>query len=115
MNIVALAYEGLVAFSHASGGPAGARLVPALAVSVPEPAGDGRRYVFRLRSGLRYSDGTPVRAADVRASIERMLVVLKGGYPAPMFDAIVGAPRCIETRRGATCRAVSPPTTGPAP
>ena len=96
MNLVALAYEGLVAFSHASGGPAGARLVPALAVSVPEPAGDGRRYVFRLRSGLRYSDGAPVRAADVRASIERMLVVLKGGYPAPMFDAIVGAPRCIE-------------------
>jgi peptide/nickel transport system substrate-binding protein len=95
MKIVALAYEGLVAFSRASGGPSGARLVPALAVSVPEPAG-GLRYVFRLRPGLRYSDGARVHAADVRTSMERMLVVLNGAFPAPMFDAIVGAPGCTE-------------------
>ena len=37
------------------------------------PADDGRTYVFTLRPGLRFSDGTPVRPEDFRASIERFL------------------------------------------
>ncbi len=36
-----------------------------------EVAGDGRRWTFRLREGLRFHDGTPVRAVDAVASIRR--------------------------------------------
>jgi len=50
--------------------------------------------VFTLRRGLRYSDGTPVRPGDFRASMERSL-----GAPSSReisyFNGIVGARRCI--------------------
>ena len=36
-----------------------------------EVSADGKTYTFRLRSGLEWHDGTPVRAADCVASIRR--------------------------------------------
>ena len=38
---------------------------------LPAPSDGGLTYRFQLRPGLRYSTGAPVRARDVRASIER--------------------------------------------
>jgi peptide/nickel transport system substrate-binding protein len=98
---IELAYDGLLDFRRAAGA-AGARLVGGLAGAVPQPADGGRRYVFRLRAGLRYSDGTPVRASDVGPSIERALVITRGdaGLP-PLFDAIRGAVDCRTAHR--TC------------
>ena len=32
----------------------------------------GRRYVFRLREGIQFSDGSPIRPADVKFSLERL-------------------------------------------
>ena len=46
-------------------------LVGGLATRPPGPSQDGRTYVFTLRRGIRYSDGTPVRPGDFRASMER--------------------------------------------
>jgi peptide/nickel transport system substrate-binding protein len=89
-----LAYEGLVGYRRV-GGTAGARLVGELATGVPRPVDGGRRYVFQLRSGVKYSDGTPLRAADVRASLERTLV-LSPEELAPPFETIVGVDRCHE-------------------
>jgi peptide/nickel transport system substrate-binding protein len=54
------------------GGVAGATLVPDLARSLPSPTDGGLTYRFQLRPGLRYSTGAPVRARDVRASLERV-------------------------------------------
>ena len=87
-----LAYDGLVAYRRVPG-IAGATLVGGLATRPPEPSPDGRTYVFTLRRGVRYSDGTPVRPEDFRASIER---VLRANSVAPQFLAgIVGARRCV--------------------
>jgi YVTN family beta-propeller protein len=91
-GVLDLAYDGLVRYRRAAGA-AGARLVPGLAVGVPAPSNGGRTYVFRLRPGGRYSDGTPVRAGDVRASMERMLLI-QGHDLGTMYDGILGAPRC---------------------
>ena len=57
--LTSLAYDGLVAYRRADG-VAGATLVGALATRPPPPSPDGRTYVFTLRKGLRYSDGSPV-------------------------------------------------------
>jgi YVTN family beta-propeller protein len=99
-----LAYEGLVAYRR-QGGAAGARLVGGLAADVPKPTDGGRRYVFRLHRGLRYSDGTPVRAGDFRASVERASILGRGsGVLFP--DTIEGmapcrtAPRSCDLSRG---------------
>ncbi|MEA2133573.1 MAG: peptide/nickel transport system substrate-binding protein [Solirubrobacteraceae bacterium] len=65
----ASSYDSLLAFSRAPGSVS--TLVPDLAVQIPRAEAGGRVYRFRLRSGLRYWTGAPVRAADVRRGLER--------------------------------------------
>ena len=96
-----LAYDGLVTF-QASSGPAGLRLVPDLAVALPVPADGGTTYTFRLRRGIRYSDGRPVRAGDFRRGIERLFRV--GSFGADYFRGIAGAARCGRRPRRCTLR-----------
>jgi len=93
-----LVYDGLVAYRR-MGGIAGAKLVPDLVTRLPAPTDEGRTYNFQLRSGLRYSDGTPVRASDFRYSLERLLTL---GPDAGAYEGIVGAARCA-TRRSKHC------------
>jgi len=81
--------DGLVAFNETSG-PAGARLVPDLALSLPTPTDGGKTYVFRLRPNVRYSTGKTVEASDVRATFERDFAI----SGIPYYDGIVGAARC---------------------
>ncbi|MBU3672226.1 MAG: peptide ABC transporter substrate-binding protein [Sinobacteraceae bacterium] len=52
---------------------------------------DGRRYEFRLRRNLRWSDGSSLDAVDVVASFRRMLAADTGMLLAYRYDAIVGA------------------------
>jgi ABC-type oligopeptide transport system substrate-binding subunit/class 3 adenylate cyclase len=47
-------------------------IVPSLAERW-EIADDGLRYVFHLREGLRWSDGTPVTAHDIEFGVKRVL------------------------------------------
>jgi peptide/nickel transport system substrate-binding protein len=63
-------WTGLVGYKHESG-PAGATLVPYLAKSMPTVSADGKDFKFTLRSGLKYSNGTAVKASDFRYAIER--------------------------------------------
>ncbi|MGC3998133.1 MAG: ABC transporter substrate-binding protein [Anaeromyxobacter sp.] len=49
------------------------RLVPGLLEEVPAPQVGGRAFRLRLRPGLRFSDGTPLGAQDVAASLARLL------------------------------------------
>jgi peptide/nickel transport system substrate-binding protein len=59
-----------MAYAHVPGA-GGLVLVPDLAAE--SPAVDGRDYLFRLRSGIRYSNGAPLRASDVRSTFERQI------------------------------------------
>lgn len=90
-------YLPLLTYAHA-GGRAGTKVVPALARSMPRIRDDGRRYELRLRPGLRYSDGSPVRASDFRASIERLFRVNSPG--SSFYTDIVGAERFAATKKG---------------
>ena len=78
--VLSLAYDGLIAYRRVAGA-GGSTLVADLAASVPQPTDGGRTYTFQLRRGLRFSDGTPVRPEDFRASIER--IVRLAGQVAP--------------------------------
>ncbi|MGI8559474.1 MAG: ABC transporter substrate-binding protein [Solirubrobacteraceae bacterium] len=87
-----LAYDTLVTFDH-TGGVDGLRLVPDLALTLPTPTDRGRTYAFWLRPGIRYSNGTAVRAGDFRRAIERLF---RAGSPGTDFyPAIVGAVGCV--------------------
>src|ERR1051325_6088252 len=71
-------YLPLLGYKHVNG-PDGATLVPYLAKDLPKVSSDGKTYEFTLRKGLKYSDGTPVKASDFPASVERMLKLNWGG------------------------------------
>jgi peptide/nickel transport system substrate-binding protein len=97
LQLNSLAYDGLVAYRRVEG-PAGTTLVGALATNAPAPSDAGRTYEFTLRRGLRFSDGTPVRPTDVRASFERAIQATRDQPPAEQVGnylaGIVGAGRC---------------------
>jgi YVTN family beta-propeller protein len=72
------------------------QLVPDLAENVPTATDYGTTYVFRLRSGLHYWTGQPVRASDFRRAIERLFRVQSGW--SPNYANIVGATACTTKR-----------------
>jgi peptide/nickel transport system substrate-binding protein len=39
-----------------------------LCTSIPKPADDGKSYTFKIRTGVKFQDGSPLTAADVAAS-----------------------------------------------
>ena len=59
-------------------------IVPSLAERW-EISDDGLRYVFHLREGLRWSDGTPLTAHDWVFGIRRMLDPERPGGSAPIY------------------------------
>jgi YVTN family beta-propeller protein len=86
-----LAYDALVTFQQSPGAD-GLRLVPDLALSIPAPADGGATYTFRIRPGIRYSDGQPLRASDFRRGIERLFRVNSPG--SSLYTDIAGAAAC---------------------
>ena len=88
-----LVYPGLLTYKHAEGAE-GAKLIPAAADAMPKVSEDGTVYEFRLRKGLRYSDGTPVTASDFERAIQRALTLEWGGLS--FFTGIVGAEEYLD-------------------
>jgi YVTN family beta-propeller protein len=91
-----LAYDSLVNFQQSPGAD-GLRLVPDLAVSLPTPSDGGATFAFRIRPGIRYSNGQPLRAQDFRRAFERLFRV--GSPGASLFEGIVGAGACMRKPR----------------
>jgi peptide/nickel transport system substrate-binding protein len=73
-----LVYTPLVTYAREEG-PEGAKLIPGLAEELPEISEDGLTYTLTLRQGLKYSDGSPVKASDFEHSIKRVLNLESGG------------------------------------
>src|SRR5215208_920615 len=96
-QILSLAYDGLLAYRR-TGGTTFGPLVADLAAEVPEPSADGRTYVFTLRRGIRFSDGSRLEPEDVGASLE-YLIRRHGRRLPEFFGAITGAPHCARRPR----------------
>jgi peptide/nickel transport system substrate-binding protein len=73
-------YDGLLAYQNNT-----TKIVPALAESYTVSNG-GKRYTFKLRSGVRFADGSPFNAKAMQFSIERRRKVDAG--PAYMVAPI---------------------------
>ncbi len=85
---MAVVYTPLVTYKREEG-DAGSELMPGLAEELPKVSKDGKTYELTLRKGLRYSDGTPVKASDFEHTIKRVLNLESGG--APYYEVIDGA------------------------
>jgi peptide/nickel transport system substrate-binding protein len=81
-------YETLLTYGHVDG-PAGYKLVPGLAQSLPTISNNGRVYKFKLRKGLKYSNGQSIKASDFKWAIKRGF--LAQGQGVGFYTDIVGA------------------------
>lgn len=93
-------YDGLVAFKKAPG-TAAFEVVPDLAEALPAPENGGKRYVFKLRKGIRFSSGKELTTDDVVASFRRIFKVL-GPTAGTFYNGIVGAEACLKTPAACT-------------
>ena len=92
-------YDGLLAFTKA-GGNAAFTVVPDLAENLPTPTNGGKTWVFKLRKGIKFSNGKTVTPDDVVASFQRIFKV-KSPTSGSFYAGIVGASACLKTP--ATC------------
>jgi peptide/nickel transport system substrate-binding protein len=90
-------YTPLLTYRHA-GGEAGSDVIPGLAKSLPKISNGGKTYTLLLRKGLKYSDGSPIKASDFPFAVERMFKLNSPG--TPFYSTIVGAEEFLETKRG---------------
>src|SRR5215210_7677335 len=89
-----LVYTPLITYAREEG-QAGAKLIPGLAEDLPDISEDGLTYKLKLRDGLKYSDGSPVKASDFEHAIRRVLNMESGG--SAFFLGIEGADQFVKS------------------
>jgi len=98
-NLFQATYDGLLAFKKA-GGDEAFEVVPDLAEKIPTPTNGGKTWVFKLRKGVKFSNGKAVTTNDVVASFRRIFKV-KSPTSGGFYAGIVGASACL--KKPATC------------
>lgn len=92
-------YDGLLAYKKVNG-PESFKIVPDLAEAIPQAQDGGKTYVFKLRKGIKFSDGSEVTVKDAVASFQRIFKI-SGPTAGSFYNVIVGADACLKTP--ATC------------
>ena len=87
-------YDGLTAFKHVDG-EGSFTVVPDLAESIPDTTNGGKTYVFKLRQGIKFSDGADLTTDDVVSSFQRIFKV-SSPTAGSFYNGIVGADACIK-------------------
>jgi peptide/nickel transport system substrate-binding protein len=90
-------WQTLITYRHVDG-PAGYKLVPGLAKSLPRVSNGGRTYTFFLRKGVKYSNGKALKASDFKYAIKREF--LSTGQGVGFYTDIVGADAFSKTLKG---------------
>ena len=86
--------DGLVTFKKVGGADSNT-VVPDLAEALPEVRDEGKTYVFKLRQGIKFSDGSDLTGKDVNASFVRLFKV-SNPNAGSWFSGILGADKCLK-------------------
>ena len=89
-----LVYTPLITYPRTGEIEKDASLIPGLAEEMPTISEDGKTYELTLRKGLKYSDGSAVKASDFEHAIKRVLNLESGG--SAFFLVIEGAQEYID-------------------
>jgi peptide/nickel transport system substrate-binding protein len=99
-QLLVVSHDGLVGFAR-KGGKAGTKIVPDLAESIPKPTNGGKTWAFKLRSGIKFSNGKTLTGNDVKATFERLFKIGNSPNAGSWYNVIQGADACIKTPK--TC------------
>lgn len=99
-SLLIVTNDGLVAFKKTSGETSN-DLVPDLAEAIPAPQDGGKTYVFKLRKGIKFSNGKDVTPDDVVASFQRLFKVSNPNVGS-WYNVLVGADECLKTPASCT-------------
>jgi peptide/nickel transport system substrate-binding protein len=91
-------YDGLLAFKK-TGGQESFTVVPDLAQAMPQVTNGGKTYVFKLRPGIKFSNGKALTVDDVVASFERIFTV-SSPTAGTFYNGIVGGAACLKKPAG---------------
>ncbi len=100
-------HRGLMAFPGQAA-PGGSRPVPDLAEGPPVVSSDGLRYEFKLREGSAFAApaARPIRAADVKAGLER---AISAGSPIAGYLRVIAGADAFAARRASGISGVTTP------
>ncbi|OON82843.1 ABC transporter substrate-binding protein [Streptomyces tsukubensis] len=88
-NVPSLVFRTLTT-RHRANGAAGSKVVPDLATDLGRPSKNATVWTYTLKKGLKYEDGTPITAGDIKYGIERSFAAeLSGGAPY-LRDWLIG-------------------------
>jgi peptide/nickel transport system substrate-binding protein len=99
-QLLITSHDGLIAFKRVGGAP-GTQKVADLAESIPKPTNGGKTWTFKLRDGIKFSDGSTLDGADVLATFERLFKIGNSPNAGTWYNVIQGADACIKTPK--TC------------
>jgi len=90
-NFIRLYETSLMTYASVPG-PGGLNLVPGIATGPGTVSTDGLTWTYHIKPGLKFSNGMPITAADVKYAVERTFAkdVLPGG---PSYFQILLAPQ----------------------
>jgi ABC-type transport system substrate-binding protein len=87
---IKLVFDGLLDYDS------GTTIQPRIAESLPEVSADGLTYTFKLRQGVKFSNGRELNADDIVYTMTRVLDPKTGSPGAGFFVGIKGAQEFID-------------------
>jgi peptide/nickel transport system substrate-binding protein len=99
-QLLILSHDGLVAFKR-TGGTEGTKLVPDLATSIPKPTDAGKTFAFKIRKGIKFSNGKELKPSDVKYTFERLFKIGQSPNAGTWYNVIVGGDACVKAPK--TC------------
>ena len=76
-------YESLLTIDPYSG-----KLVPLVATGMPTVTNSGHTYTFKIRPGLKFTNGTALTSADVKYSFERLVIPSFGSEAGSLYSPL---------------------------
>ncbi|TWF73392.1 peptide/nickel transport system substrate-binding protein [Kitasatospora viridis] len=108
-RVPTLVFRTLTTRDHTAQGPASAKVVPDLATDTGEPSQDATVWTYHLKPGLKFEDGTPIKAADIKYGIERSFAPELPGGPPYLRDWLVGGATYQGPFKGAELPSIETP------
>ncbi|WP_433168790.1 ABC transporter substrate-binding protein [Kribbella sp. CA-247076] len=86
-----------------------AELVPDLATDTGQVTDGGKTWTYKLKSGLKYADGSPIVAADIKYGIERSFAPELSGGLGYHKSLLVGGDKYTGPYKGAQLASIETP------